>query len=111
MIQFGEKDLVPFIGQTLHYHPDTFTRLAAICVEVYPVTRDNGQQIIRPEVNLQICKLDGKWEFKKNVAPHDEEDSGIKGKWTFPNEYPVEQKDESVDDEEILGTNNNCHVS
>lgn len=111
MIQFGEKDTVPFIGQLLHYHPDANTRLAAFCVEVLPVARDTGGEIIRPNVNLQICKPDGKWEFKKNVEPLDPDEEGIEGRWTFPNEHPVEIKDETVDDEELLGTNNNCHVT
>lgn len=107
MIQYGEKDSVPTIGQILHYHPDEFTRLAAICVEVYPVTRDNGHQIERPNVDLQICKA-GKWFFEKDVPTYN--DTGIAGSWAFPNEMLVKQKDEEIDDEEILGSNNNCHV-
>lgn len=109
-IQFTELASVPSIGQLLHFHPDKHTRLAAFVVEVHPIERDETSILLRPKVDLQICKLDGTFSFRKGVEPYDDEE--IKGRWSFPNEMPLVIEDEDVDDDEQrVGSKSNAHIS
>lgn len=107
MIQFSELNLIPFIGQTVHFHPDAHTRLAAIVVEVHPIQRDD-QSIIRPAVDLQICNLNGKMQFQTEVPCFD--DNGFVGCWSLINEMELIQLSSPEDDEELPGSKSNYHT-
>jgi hypothetical protein len=110
MIQFTELQEVPFIGQIVHYYPDKHTRLAAIVVEVHPIEREDANGImLRPKLDLQICKTDGVIRFKKDVPPFD--DDLRMTCWSFVNEMGVMVKDEEIDDERLRGTQSNAHLS
>lgn len=110
MISYTETNLVPFIGQIVHFYPDKQTRLAAFIVNTFPLKRsDDTGEIIRPNVSLQVCKTDGKLHFEKSVDPIDPENpDNITDRWSFANEIALEIEIEN--DEECEGVNANFHV-
>lgn len=105
---------IPFIGQLVHFYPDSHTRLAAFVVETSPPERDESQNYKRPNCDLfipsllQVCKSPSS-SFRTAVLPANIElpDESPEGCWSFPNEIAVLQK---TDSEELRGTLSNLHV-
>lgn len=98
---------LPHIGQIVDFYPSNVERNAAMVVEVHPI--EDG---LRPEVNLQVFKPDGKVCFIANVPPVDVQSEGyasgdteLKGNWAFAHEMSLETE---LDD--LLGSQSNEHV-
>lgn len=111
MIQHTEIEQIPFIGQIVHFWPDPSQKFAAIVVETFPANRNDGGDLNRPNVNLQVYSPGGDTTFFPSVPPLDIESSPetFKDVWTFVNEFATLQTDE-VDEETILGTKANFWV-
>lgn len=111
MISFTEIRDVPFIGQTVHFFPNPKEKFAAIVVEVHPLSRDDGQTLQRPKVNLFVLEPNGEETAHVEVEPLNIEnpDAVVKDQWCFVNEFATLQSSD-LTDEELPGTKSNHHV-
>lgn len=99
---------IPFVGETLSYHPDKTHRFAAICVEVHDIDIEE-----RPKLNLQVFQPNGEVSFIEKVPPVKVDIEGgepeLAESWSFLHEHEL-QHDPDFEDEGCLGTQTNVHV-
>jgi len=117
----------PSIGEIVHFHPDDYTRLAAIVVDVSPTQfwDEERTQPKRPLLNLIYFLSDGTAETILDCPPVDfqarenanmpvdadpkefPEEVSLSGKWAFRDEVALLQKDEA---EDLNGVHSNMNV-